>query len=45
MFVAEAEAFAANHGCLYIETSAKDAVNVGQLFIMISTCSHLISYN
>jgi len=33
---AEAEAFAANHGCLCVETSAKDAVNVGQLFTMIS---------
>jgi len=46
MFVAaEAEAFAANHGCLCIETSAKDAVNIGQLFTMISMCSRLISYN
>jgi len=39
MFVfLEAEAFAANHGCLCLETSAKDAVNIGQLFTMISMC-------
>jgi len=38
--VTEAEAFTANHGCLYIETSAKDAVNVGQLFTVISMFSY-----
>jgi len=36
-FVAESEAFAANNGCLCLETSAKDSVNVGRLFTMIST--------
>ena len=36
-FAAEAEAFAANHGCLCLETSAKDAVNISHLFTLIST--------
>jgi len=42
---AEAEAFAANHGCLCVETSAKDAVNIGQLFMMISmlSCVYIFS--
>jgi len=45
MFVAaEAEAFAANSGCLCLETSAKDAVNIGRLFTMISKFYHIVCY-
>jgi len=36
---AEAEAFAANESCLCLETSAKDAVNIDQLFTIISMTS------
>ena len=43
MFVAaEAEAFAANNACLYLETSAKESTNIAQLFTMISTFCHVV---